>query len=64
MIQIQRIVINSPAIIDAGRYLLLQQNAMLLDKRTFTYVKDITCFVFNDLIIFAYRIRKHYPFLK
>lgn len=64
MIEIQRTILDSPKIITDGRYLVLRQNATLLNKRTYAFVKDLTCFLFNDGLLLAYRIKKHFPFTK
>jgi hypothetical protein len=64
MLQVQRKIINLPGIIENGRYLILEERVVLLNKFTYTHMKDITCFLFNDLLILTYRIRKHFPYLK
>ena len=64
--QVQRNVLNLPniSVVKEGRYLVLQQRAVLLNKQTLNFVKEITCFVFNDSILLAYRVKRHFPFTK
>ena len=64
MAKIQRDVLDLPNINKDGRYLLLQQRAVMLNTLNLSFVKEITCFVFNDAVLFAYRIKHHYPFTK
>lgn len=64
MIELQRTIMGAPMFMKDGRYLILRQPAMLLNKLTYAYVKDLTCFLFNDAILLAYRIKKHFPFTK
>jgi hypothetical protein len=64
MLEIQRSIINLPDIMAIGRYLVLEEKAILLNKVTYKFVKDITCFLFNDSLLLAYRIKKHFPFSK
>ncbi len=64
MIKIQHEVLDLPdiSIIKQDRYLVLKQRGVLLNKQTLNFIKEITCFVFNDAILFTYRVRRHYPF--
>jgi hypothetical protein len=64
MIKIQHEVLDLPdiSVIKQDRYLVLKQRGVLLNKQTLNFVKEITCFVFNDAILFTYRVRRHYPF--
>jgi hypothetical protein len=64
MAKIHRDVLDLPNINKEGRSLLLQQRCVLLNKLNLNFVKEITCFLFNDSILFAYRIKHHYPFTK
>jgi hypothetical protein len=42
-------------IITEGRFLMLEQKAVLLSEVTLNFVKDITCYLFNDGLLLAYR---------
>jgi hypothetical protein len=66
MAKIQRDILDIPniSILKEGRYLILKQKAVLLNKQTLQFVKEITCFVFNDSVLIAYRVRRHFPFTK
>ncbi|CAF0730595.1 unnamed protein product [Brachionus calyciflorus] len=64
MQQIQKRVLNAPDLLKPGRYLILEQKAILLNRLTLKFVKEITCFLFNDGLLIAYRINQHFPFIK
>lgn len=64
MLEIQQSILNAPTILKDGRYLILRQNALLLNKLTYAFVKDLTLFLFNDSLLLTFRVRKHFPFTK
>ena len=67
MAKLQSSVVNLPAglgLLREGRYLVCRQNAGLLNRVTYAGVKDVSCFLFNDGLMLAYRIIKHMPFTK
>lgn len=41
---------------------MLQEKAILLNRLNYNHVKDLSCFVFNDGILFAYRVKNHFAF--
>ncbi len=64
MATLQMSIVNSPKFIKDGRYLILRENCILINRMTFAYVKDLTVFLFNDGIMLAYRVTRHLPFTK
>jgi hypothetical protein len=64
MASLQMSVVNSPRFLKDGRYLILRENCVLLNRLTYAYVKDLTVFLFNDGLLLAYRVTRHLPFTR
>ena len=44
--------------------MVIEQKGALLNKLNLSFVKDITCYLFNDGLLIAYRVKRHFPFTR